>query len=173
MTIHRVSRRVTNSCWALNWAREYTGTWMHQLHRLKEEVVQSSVPWFVSWALGDLCSVLCCLLCIFSLHLSSSAVKHQDSNASLLQGHLRRLRIIKAEPQIPAMDRTPKKWSRLFPTALLICSMILVISLCPFFFSLHLLRKQRWESCTSPPLLNDLRTFITSTVITTKVFFSS
>lgn len=55
------------------------------------------------------------------------------------------------------MDRPPKKRSSLFPTVLLICNMDLVMSNYPFFFSFHLLQKERWESCASLPLFNDLR----------------
>lgn len=131
---------------------------MHKLHRLKEEVAQSSILCSVFWALGDLWSDLYSrLLCIFSLHLSSSAVKHQDSNASLPHGHLSRLRIIKAEPQAPAVARTPESLA----SCQLCCWFVVWIWWCPstpFFLLVSVFCKNRdGKSHAFPPLLNDLR----------------
>lgn len=83
-------------------------------------------------------SLLCSQLFIFSLHFTSSAVKYQDSNAALLHGHPRRLRIIKAEPQSPARVGTPTDEFSLFLTLLWICSVNLVLSLYPCFFPVYI-----------------------------------
>lgn len=85
----------------------------------------------MSLALGDLSWVLYSAVC---------RVKRQGNNSSLLHGYLKRLCIIKAEPQAPAVDRTAKKESRLFPIVLLI--LVWFCASTPSFSVSHLLQKQ-------------------------------